>query len=191
MIAAPGRHIFLWVIDDADRIVRVNDHWLEFARENEAPELTANAVLDQPLWHFIDGRETTYLYKQIFAQVRAGKSQIKIPFRCDSPKCRRFMEMKLSLLPGDSIEFLSRILRLEPRDPITLLEAAPERSAELLTICSWCKKILLPQGNWVEIEEAVKALDLFAHHRLPRLTHGICVSCLEYMEGELLKFKSP
>ena len=64
---------------------------------------------DQPLWRFIADPETTYLYKQIFAKIRSGKSPVRIPFRCDSPECRRFMEMKLSLLAGDSIEFLSKI----------------------------------------------------------------------------------
>ena len=91
---------FIWIIDDADKIVHVNDDWLAFARENTAPQLTASVVLDQPIWRFIQGQETSYLYQQIFSRVRAGVSPVKFPFRCDSPDCRRFMEMKLSLLPG-------------------------------------------------------------------------------------------
>ena len=65
---------FIWIIDDADKIVHVNDDWLAFARENTAPQLTASLVLDQPIWRFIQGQETSYLYKQIFGRVRAGKS---------------------------------------------------------------------------------------------------------------------
>ena len=102
---------FIWIIDDADKIVYVNDDWLAFAEENTAPQLTASVVLDQPIWRFIQGQETVYLYKQIFARVRAGKSPVKFPSRCDSPDCRRFMEMKLSLLAGDAIQFIAQILR--------------------------------------------------------------------------------
>ena len=116
---------FIWIIDDADKIVHVNDAWLAFARENTAPQLTASLVLDQPIWRFIQGQETIYLYKQIFGRVRAGKSPVKFPFRCDSPDCRRFMEMQLSLLPGDAIQFISHILREEWRRPHRPLGCLP------------------------------------------------------------------
>jgi hypothetical protein len=102
---------FIWVIDGADKIVHVNDDWLAFAAENFTPQLTASVVLDQYIWRFIQGQETSYLYRQIFRRVRAGNSPVKIPFRCDSPDCRRFMEMELTLLPGDAIQFMAHILR--------------------------------------------------------------------------------
>ncbi len=132
---------FIWIIDDADKIVHVNDDWLAFAGENTAPQLTASSVLDQLIWRFIQGQETIYLYKQIFSRLRAGKSPVKFPFRCDSPDCRRFMEMKLSLLPGGAIQFIAQILRQEWRDPVDLLDASRDRTGEFLKICSWCKKI--------------------------------------------------
>ena len=91
---------FIWILDADDKIVRVNDAWLAFAAENTAPQLTASVVLDQSIWRFIQGQETSYLYQQIFRRVRAGQSPVTFPFRCDSPDCRRFMEMELSLLPG-------------------------------------------------------------------------------------------
>jgi hypothetical protein len=176
---------FTWTIDDADRIVQVNDDWLAFAGENTAPSLTAALVLDQPIWRFIQGQETVYLYKQIFARLRAGKSPVKFPFRCDSPDCRRYMEMKLSLLAGDAIQFMARILREEWRDPVDLLEASRDRSEEFLKICSWCKKVSIPGQGWGEIEAAIEALDLFGHPSLPRMTHTICDSCYNGIRQEL------
>lgn len=107
-----------------------------------------------------------------------GKSRIRIPFKCDSPECRRFMEMKLFLLPGDSIEFLSKILKLEFRDPVVLLDPLAERSEESLKICSWRKKIFLSKAGWVEIEEAIRVMDLFAGPQFPQLTHRICPAFL-------------
>lgn len=176
---------FIWIIDDADKIVQVNDDWLAFAEENSAPQLSAAVVLDQPLWRFIHGRETVYLYKQIFGKVRAGKSPITFPFRCDAPDCRRFMEMKLSLLPGNAIQFLSKILRQEFRQPLDILDATRDRSGEFLKICSWCKKIYIPDRGWGELEDSIGALDLFGNRSMPRMTHTICASCYDFMKGEL------
>ena len=172
---------FIWIIDGADKIVHVNDDWLPFAAENTAPQLTASVVLDQPIWRFIQGQETSYLYKQIFTWVRAGKSPVNFPFRCDSPDCRRFMEMELALLPGDAIQFTAHILREEWRDPVDLLDAP----REFLKISSWCKKINIPGRGWGEIEAAIAALDLFDHLSMPRMTHTICDSCHDAVKLEL------
>jgi hypothetical protein len=176
---------FIWIIDAADKIGHVNDDWLAFARDNMSPHLTAAVVLDQPIWRFIQGQETVYLYKQIFDRVRAGISPVKFPFRCDSPDCRRFMEMKLSLLPGGAIQFNSHILREEWRDPVDLLDASRDRFGEFLKVCSWCKRIDIPGQGWGEVEAAIDALDLFGGHSMPRMTHTICDSCHDAVRLEL------
>ena len=176
---------FIWIIDDADKIVHVNDDWLAFAGENTAPQLTASLVLNQPIWRFIQGQETIYIYKQIFGRVRAGKSPVKFPFRCDSPDCRRFMEMKLSLLAGGAIQFIAQILRQEWRQPLDILDASRDISEEFLKICSWCKKVNIPGRGWGEIEAAIEALDLFGNHSMPRMTHTICDSCYDAIRLEL------
>ena len=181
----PDHRRFMWTIDSADKIVQVNDNWLAFAQENLSPHLMAALVLDQSLWRFIQGQETTYLYKQIFDRVRAGVTPVTFPFRCDSPDCRRFMEMQLSLLRGNTIHFTSHILREEWRGPVDLLDASRDRSGEFLKICSWCKKINIPGRGWGEVEAAVDALDLFGYHSLPRMTHTICDSCYDAVRQEL------
>jgi hypothetical protein len=179
-MAKPFNHRrFIWTIDNADKIVYVNDDWLAFAQENLSPHLMAALVLDRSIWRFIQGQETIYLYKQIFGRVRAGVSPVKFPFRCDSPDCRRFMEMKLSLLSGEAIQFTSHIRREEPRAPVDLLDASRDRSGEFLRICSWCKLVNIPGRGWGEIETAIEALDLFGPHSLPRMTHSICDSCYD------------
>jgi len=180
----PDQRSFIWTIDDGDKLVYVNDAWLAFAQENLSPHLMAALVLDQSIWRFIQGQETIYLYKQIFSRVRA-KSTVKFPFRCDSPDCRRFMEMKLSLLSGNAIQFISHILREEWRQPLDLLDASRDRSGEVLKICSWCKKIHIPGRGWGEIEAAIEPLDLFGHHSMPRMTHTICDSCYQAIKLEL------
>ena len=95
------------------------------------------------------------------------------------------MEMKLSLLAGNAIQFLSKLLRQEFRQPLDILDAARDRSGEFLKICSWCKKIHIPDRGWGELEEAIGALDLFGNHSMPRMTHTICDSCYDFMKWEL------
>jgi hypothetical protein len=176
---------FIWTIDAADKLVRVNDAWLAFARENTAPQLTASVVLNQHIWRFIQGQETSYLYQQVFHRVRSGVSPVTFPFRCDSPDCRRFMEMKLALLPGDAIQFTAHMLREEWRDPVDLLDALQDIAREYLKICSWCKRINIPGQGWREIEAAIVALDLFGHLPLRRMTHTICDPCRGALRLEL------
>ena len=40
-----------------------------------------------------------------------------------------------------------------------------------------CKKILIPPGKWVEIEEGLTQLRPFEAGEMPRLTHGLCPNC--------------
>jgi hypothetical protein len=175
---------FIWVIDAADKVVHVNDDWLAFAAENTAPQLTAFSVLGRHIWRFIEGQETSYLYEQIFDRVRAGQSPVTFPFRCDSPDCRRFMEMTLSPLSGGAIQFSSHIIREERRHSVNLLDASRDRSGEFLKICSWCKRIYIPERGWEEIEAAIEPLDLFGHRSMPRMTHSICDCCYETIKLE-------
>jgi hypothetical protein len=95
------------------------------------------------------------------------------------------MKMKLSLLPGDAIQFMAQILRQEWREPLDLLDASRDRSGEFLQICSWCKKINIPGQGWGEIEAAIEPLDLFGHHSMPRMTHTICDACYDAIKLEL------
>jgi hypothetical protein len=168
---------FSWIIDRQDIIVQVNDAWLAFAQENSAPQLTREAVVNQSLWSFITGLETTHLYKLIFGKVRTKKIPLAYPFRCGSPDCRRFLEMEVSPLPGEGISFRSEVKKLEFREPVKLLEPGVKgRSDRYLRICSWCKKIYA-KDQWLEIEEALIALDLFGEVEPPLFTHGICEFC--------------
>ena len=60
---------------------------------------------------------------------------------------------------------------------ISLLEARVDRSEELLFICSWCKRIELPDDGWTEVEPGGRKLDLFGATALPQLSHSICPEC--------------
>jgi hypothetical protein len=187
MEKSPHQRRFVWTIDAADKIVCVNDDWLAFARENGAPRLAAAAVLGQSLWRFIQSQETVYLYQQLLAKLRTGRRPLVFPIRCDAPDCRRFLEMKLSLLAGRAVQFQTSILRQEYRQPLDFLGASRDRSREFLKVCSWCNKIYIPDHGWGEPEEAIGALDLFGPGSMPRMTHTICGSCFDFIRQKLIR----
>lgn len=172
-----GKDFYIYRLDALDRITHVNRAWLSFAVENESDALTPEAVLRRPLWDFIADNETRHVYRMILSRVRSSGKEVRLPFRCDSPSIRRFMEMEISPLPEGAVEFKCRLLRAESRPSVGLLDPAADRSGEFVQICGWCKRIRLDTGEWVETEEAVKRLDLFGAKKLPRLTHGICPDC--------------
>ena len=170
--------IFIHRIDSDDIIVVVNDDWLSFGAENIF-NLSRDSVVNKLLWDFIVDRETQHLYKVMIEKVRSDDVKLKVPFRCDSPDCRRFMELEIFSLTENVVEFRSHITKLEFRTHIGLLDVSADRSSEFVKICGWCKKIYVSESEWLEVEEAIKRLDLFGAAKLPQLTHGICDSCRE------------
>lgn len=177
MIADCHTDAFLYRIDADAHFTLIDDAWLAFARQNDAEYLTPATVLQRPLWDFISDIETRHLYEILLEQVRAQQAPVSIPFRCDSPTCRRFMNMTILPVRAGGFEFRTRIVRQERREAVRLLEVAAARSEAFLRICSGCKHIALSPNGWVEVEEAVRVLNLFGDRRLPQLTHGICPDC--------------
>lgn len=171
---------FVHRIDAQDRICFVNDAWLAFATENAWSD-GAPAVLGSPLMSHIADAQTRHIYRLLIDRVRDTGHPLLFRYRCDSPELRRFMEMRMSAGPAGEIEFRSRVLRLEGRDPIPVLDTTqPRRSGNPLQICSWCKAIYA-QATWLNLEEAVHKLDVLSDAVLPELTHGICPACSDQM----------
>ena len=175
-----GRSDSVYCIDDSDIILSVSGNWESFARANgwdsgRSPE----NVVGHLLWDFIQGLETQCLYAEIFRKVRSGKPCGPIPFRCDSPNERRFLELFISPLPDGRIEITSTIIKTEPRDPVRLIDKDIPRSNDLVRICSMCKKIAIAEHNWIDTEAAAIHLRLFEADRMPGLTHALCPSCYE------------
>ena len=174
-VAQPESPI-VYELDAADLIVSVNEAWENFARNNDGGSLTREAVLNKPLWSFIVHLETSQLYRAILQRVRTGRT-IQFAYRCDAPQIRRFMSMEVSLLKSIFVQFESRIIRVESREPVRLLDATVERTATLLTVCGWCKKVRRTNGAWAEVEEVIVEMDLFNKEQMPQLTHGMCEDC--------------
>lgn len=186
------KEVFVYRIDQADIITSVCDNWKSFATDNAwAGECSPENVVGHVLWDFIQDRETRHLYMELFKIVRAGKGAGPIPFRCDSPRERRFLELLLSPLPDGRIEITSTIIRSEPRDHVKLLDNQTPRSGELVKICSMCKKIAVAEDEWVEMEEGLARLKLFEADKMPGLTHGLCLPCYRVALAEHIGSATP
>jgi hypothetical protein len=176
---------FQYEIDAQDRICLVSDAWLKFAQDNGAYELTREAVVGTLLWDSVADGETKHLYEMLFAKVRRTGVSSTIPFRCDSPDCRRHMALTIARAPGGALVLTGRLVREERRSSMALLDSSVERSREMATVCSWCKRMRMTSDVWVELEEAISSRGLFDSAPMPRITHGICGECTALLEGEL------
>jgi len=179
-----GQDLVGYRIDSEDRILFVSHNWLEFANRNGAPNLNGDIVIGRSLWDFVAGKETRYLSSLLFATARANQRTVSFSFRCDSPTCRRYARLSVAPLPYNGLEVSSETIREDIRPYIALLDPRVSRSGEFLTICSWCKRILLAGGEWAEVEVAVSRLDLFGMSLLPQLSHGVCGECMGKIDAE-------
>ena len=166
-----------YTVDSLDRIIAIEGPWDEFARANGAPGLTRASVLGRSLFDYVDGIEAAELSALLFERARKNSSVSPIPFRCDSPTRRRFLHLALRADTQGHVRCESTLEREEERAFQSLLDAGTSREGGFVVICSWCKKVRLPDDRWVEIEEAAAPLGLFGPP--PQISHGVCEPCLE------------
>jgi hypothetical protein len=168
-------------LDAADVIVAVDEGWRGFARANDASEL-ADAVVGRRIWDYVTGAETAHLWNEVFARARRA-GPVELPYRCDSPSLRRYLRMRITAGADGSLELASTIEREEPREPPEWFVPGARRVDVTVTGCSWCRRYAVG-GDWVEVEDAVAALDLFAGEA-PAITHGLCPACATAVRAEL------
>ncbi len=174
----PETNIFVYRIDNHDRIVYVNSTWLSFAAENDAHELTHDYVLNKSLRDFINGVEAKYVFDILVKNVREKGIEIKVPFNCDSPDSLRRMEMTIRPFKRHQLEFRTHLIENHNREHIELFDRFTQRNGELLTVCSLCKKIYVKGQGWIEAAEAIKIHGLSSSPVQPRISEGICQTCM-------------
>jgi hypothetical protein len=175
---------FYYHVDGQNRITQVSPNWDAFALANDAPEVCAGKILNRHLMDYLDGFETKHLYDIMLGKVRKSQHPITVPFRCDAPALRRFMELTMRPWKGEGVEFQTLVLREEARTPTILLDRASRRGGGAVSMCAWCKRVNVG-SEWLEVEDAVAKLQLFQEPVVPELTHGICNSCRAQVEDEM------
>jgi hypothetical protein len=171
----------IYHIDENDKIIFVNSAWDIFARDNADKDILKHNVINRSLWDFIVNNETRHIHQLLLRKVRSQNVSLSLPFRCDSPDMRRFMTMRISPLIKGKIEYCCTTIKTERRSAIPFSQ---QRAVDRVftKMCSWCNKIDVGDDNWLEIEEAIKTLDLFAEFDLPPITHTMCNRCYDLLE---------
>ncbi len=168
----------IYRIDRNDRLVTLGGDWDLTAATNDAPELTAQKVINLSLWDFVSGEMLLHVYRQVLILVRTGKS-FQFDLRCDSPDTRRFLELRITPEPDGGVLFETVVNRAEVREPQEILRRPAAEGGEIVTTCSWCQKIKTGEDTWHEVEEAVQILCLFDLDPPPQLSHGMCLTCFD------------
>lgn len=163
-------------IDAADRVTAVSDRWVEFARENDAPSLTREAVLGSSVWDFVAGDQTRELYQAVLRRVREHDVQIILPFRCDSPAYCRWMRLVMTPRGEGSVRLDGVLERKRERVNLGIFQPAARRTPDELPICSFCKRVAV-ESDWLEPEDAVARLYELAEEPYPSLKHVVCGEC--------------
>lgn len=161
-----------------DRIVMVDDEWIAFATANDAMELSRQRVLGHSVFDFVAGVEVQALYRMLLARVRATGRAAIFPFRCDSPSKRRHMIMHMRPESDNSVNLTCITTRIEARNPIRLLDRhVPRTPSQSIERCSNCNRVRVPDGGWMEVEEALSRLEWLNREEQPFLVHTVCGQC--------------
>lgn len=163
-------------LDADDRVVDVSPGWDEFAMDNDSPEATAGNVMGRSFFDQISGPHMKQLLRTIFDRVRAVGGPVELPFRCDAPRIRRFMTCLPEPLDDGGLKVHTRLLAEGARGFFPVLEEAGARGRQPIRMCSWCLRIAVGPGAWVEPETAAERLGLLAGD-VPTISHGICGQC--------------
>ncbi len=169
-----------YAIDEQDHLIRADEGYYRFAAENGWAE--AGTSLGRSLWDYVAGEEMRKLQRMLVRRIRAEVRSVELPFRCDGPDVRREMKIRIVARPGGRVVLFSARLRSEEeRETLQpLLDPDFPRGTDTLTMCGWCDRFEV-DGEWVEVEEAARRLELFNRPELPALSHGICPDCNEML----------
>lgn len=176
----------IYRIDAEDRLIEVNDGWVAFAETNSGEGLHEERVIGRVLWEFLTDFATVHLYQLMCRRLRQGRPSIQFQFRCDAPELRRLLAMKMVCGAARSIEFTVKAVAEQARTPVPFVGVrTPTGSSQLISMCSWCKRVRVSSQEWVEVETGIEMLGLFRDQlHAPAVTHGICESCERALEGE-------
>lgn len=165
-----------YAIDDQDHLIKVDENYYRFAEENGWEG--AGSSLGRSLWDFVAGSEMQKVQRMLLRRIRDDVREVELPFRCDGPDVRRVMQIRIVAHgSGRTVMFAAHLNSEERRDGSQpMLDPLTPRGDGTLAMCGWCDRFEV-DGEWVEVEEAAKRLDLFRRTELPALDHGVCSAC--------------
>jgi hypothetical protein len=139
----------MFTVDAGDRIVKANDGFWSFARDNGWDPDPAT-VLGRPVWRFMADEGLAFLYRQLHKIAREQQKAFCFPLRCDSPDMIREMTVTIGPVDDDRLVYIIEPNRTIPRHN-AISSPIP---AESRLICPSCRRIECEYG-WMPIEDAI------------------------------------
>jgi len=172
---------YVYRIDRKNNITFVDQDWLQFAQENNAPELTLENVIGANLLDYIEDIATRKLYENLFDRICTDSFTAFIPYRCDSPTEKREFEFMIKPLEDGAIEFRTKIISIGKDYNNPLLDISVPKSKQVFEICSFCKDVLFPDKTWNSLELALTRINL-NDLVLPEVTNSTCPKCTQLLQ---------
>lgn len=175
-----------YALDHRDRILWVGETWDEWARASSAPHLLTSEVVGRSLWTLIGDARLRALLGILLAKVRRSHAPLRLPFRCDAPDEKRWMEIEICAGPRDTVVMRTEQIDASPREVPPSMEWRLATDADeddrVLWICSWCNAVLSRDDRWIELEEDL-ALDPRRYEPTPAVAHRLCGRCERRLEA--------
>lgn len=154
----------------------LSDNWDAFARQNCAVGLAPGEVLGRSLWDYIKDETTRRLYQVLLRAVRSKGLSLSFPYRCDSPRMRRYMMMHLTPRADGSVTFVNELVETRARSPEVYFRSVLAPNTQYFVMCSVCNRVRFYEtDNWQEVEEAFTTL---AQVDDPlEVVYEVCESC--------------
>lgn len=172
-------------LDSRDRIIEVSGGWDRFAFDNGAEELANESVIGMPLRSFISGDVTRMFIDTMHARARMSGRPMTVPYRCDSPGVKRFMEMSLEAIGSDLVS-THRLLaeQVLPRALVFRI-VADGRPHSWTKRCSMCNRLSMPDGRLVEPDEFAEMES--ADGQAVGVIYFVCPECKNRIQARLAK----
>lgn len=138
-----------YLLDDKERIISISGPWDQFADENNGVSVRACDVCGHSIWDYVTGDSTRMWLSAVFQLARLRGVSIERPYRCDSPKLKRFMRMRIDPDERGILQIEHALLNTEERTAPVYIQYGSENTDKNLKLrCSFCGRV--KQREWVE-----------------------------------------
>jgi hypothetical protein len=164
-------------LDARDRIIEVGGEWDRFAIDNGADELVSGAIIGMSLRTFIAGDVTRMFVDALLARVRLTGRPAIIPYRCDSPGIKRYMEMSLQSIGADLVSEHRILSEQTMFSPLAFDASAAVGAGSWVKRCSMCNRLTDRSGRTAEPDE-------FPHAPgdTLRVIYHVCTDCRQRVQ---------
>ena len=161
-------------LDQSDRITAIGGAWDRMAQENGGDRLCGDSVVGRPLYDFISGDISKMFVRTVIEGVRVLQRPRTVPYRCDSPGLRRYMEMSIKCEPGGGLLLEHRQVRTEATGRRFDFRVGTQPLRQMVVRCSHCNAVKV-EGRWGEPEAL---LPVAPAGDVP-VVYGVCPTCMD------------